>query len=710
MDDTLVAGDGGGDNLLANNAPVNVRIGSDANLFSITDLQTGPPGTSLGPLMKLAPNSVVTNYGTLESYPQGYPSFNIPNQNNRSASIIQMVDHTVVNNYGLMGFMPEEADDNYGGVTVPCTIIGTTCNITGAVLNNYGLIVGDTPATTNQLPGPGLVVKNFAGAKMIAGGGSPVLGATSFNYQDGGLIDLKNDGSYCAHTGSGSNAYNWGYCLGIAVGYWMDQGRGQSVYDYGGPLVPSSIDMDGNIVFNGTISSIYFEDPGQASRQCPAAYSAFEIAPIHIVGNVTANFSNTIYQVGATKAIVNYLPLTYGWPLYSEPWNAVGQHTGPLSSTLNFNFAGLTPAQQQMIQAAVTAGSSSAQGSFTLDGQTYSWCPFMKVNVSFSNTIAGTGVNGFPIPGVSFAGPGGKPAYYTDAGHLTNNPYYLINAATVRLLSNLPLQPGRTVIAPGWTLVVGARLTTVVNNALVTTNYDDAFSGSAGASDSILIQTASAHTDGNINNVTGQTRVLSGALVIDNPTEPVTLPNLLGGGSLMQEGPATTTLAGTKNTILGPLYLADGTLKIAQGAAFTTPPRLIIGVNDWRQTYPVFDISELGAGQSFTLSALRTAGPQIQTGQVGRPVWYPTINLGASTLVVGTGKPDTSKFIGGLVGTGSLVLAPGTFLDLGGVSAYDLKGTSAVPISTYRRGHDKSSDGATLMLEESARRGNRRCK
>ena len=74
---------------------------------------------------------------------------------------------------------------------------GLTCDTTKAIVNNYGLIMGDTPVSGGSLPAPGLTVKNYAGAKMIAGGGSPVLGATTYNYQNAGLIDLNIDGSYC---------------------------------------------------------------------------------------------------------------------------------------------------------------------------------------------------------------------------------------------------------------------------------------------------------------------------------------------------------------------------------------------------------------------------------------------------------------------------------------------------------------------------------
>ena len=100
----------------------------------------------------------------------------------------------------------------------------------------------------------------------------------------------------------------------------------------------------------------------------------------------------------------------------------------------------------------------------------------------------------------------------------------------------------------------------------------------------------------------------------------------------MQEGAATTTLSGQNNTITGPLYLGNGTLKIAAGGFFATPPALIIGVNDWRHVYPTFDLSALSNGATFILSSLSTAGPQIQSGETGFTYWYPTINLGNSIL------------------------------------------------------------------------------
>ncbi len=203
----------------------------------------------------------------------------------------------------------------------------------------------------------------------------------------------------------------------------------------------------------------------------------------------------------------------------------------------------------------------------------------------------------------------------------------------------------------------------------------------------------------------GQTTTLYGALVIDNPSVNVVLPNLSGGGWLVQTGAAKTTLSGTDNKFTGTIYLATGTLTVAAGAKFDPAPALLIGTNDASQiNKPVFDISGIGSTTSFTLAQLGTPGYQLQVYPTNSTdgLQYPTISLGTNTLVVGDGRTARGTYQGGLTGTGGLTIARGYTLTLGPIAPANVAHQSGAitPISTFSGGIDVQKGGALIVQTE----------
>jgi hypothetical protein len=233
-------------------------------------------------------------------------------------------------------------------------------------------------------------------------------------------------------------------------------------------------------------------------------------------------------------------------------------------------------------------------------------------------------------------------------------------------------------------------------------DLEDMFGTSPAPTDSIDIQSSMATTLGNVDGVYGQTRMLGGALVVRNKIQNITLPNLTGGGSLMQEGQATVTLAGTNNTITGPLYLGTGTLSIAPNAAFASPPTLVVGPRDGSRNWgPVFDISQLTPGTKFVLGGLQTPGYVVQVlpSNLTAGLNYATVKLGQNTLVVGDGSnASTNNFPGGMTGTGGLEIANHSTLALGGIAMTDDPCCgAAIPISTFTGGTSVNQGGVLIL-------------
>jgi autotransporter-associated beta strand protein len=497
--------------------------------------------------------------------------------------------------------------------------------------------------------------------------------------------------------------YNWGYCIASANGFWLDQ-HNVSGTDYGGPLVPAAHDLDGNLVFNGNLTGDLAYS--SAALGCdPGSHGAS--SPIQAVNDAVATLNNTVYSVGGSSTqFVNYLPLTFGYPMIN-----IASRTGQLI----FNLSHLTAAQQAGFTAAVAASYGSfkdsggtvyphvSTGSYVLDGQTYQWCTFGTVTLNFSDTIAGTGISGLPVPGVYYTSSRGR-SHFTNTASKTN-PYYQTNAATVQLTGKIAEPAGKLVVRPGWTLQLGSVASTLVGNTIVSNKLDDAFSAAAAPANSIELLSAAASTTDNVDGVAGQKTTLHGALVIDNPTVNVVLPNLSGGGWLVQSGTAKTTLAGTDNTFSGTIYLAKGTLAVAPGAHFNKAPVLMIGTNDASNiNKPVFDISAIGTGSSFRLGELGTPGYQLQVypNNYSDGLQYPTIALGSNTLIVGDGRTARGTYLGALTGTGGLAIAKGTTLTFGPIAPADVthQNPQIIPISTFSGGITVDRGGALEVQTE----------
>ncbi|POX52219.1 autotransporter [Streptomyces sp. Ru72] len=73
--------------------------------------------------------------------------------------------------------------------------------------------------------------------------------------------------------------------------------------------------------------------------------------------------------------------------------------------------------------------------------------------------------------------------------------------------------------------------------------------------------------DGALMTGTGRTRIaVDGTLVVHNTSTPVSLSRIGGSGSLVQSGPATTTLTGAAVTYTGTTTVTEGTLALRGGA------------------------------------------------------------------------------------------------------------------------------------------------
>jgi hypothetical protein len=678
----------GGDYFTADSSAYDIVIGPNANLYAVNN----DAASAIGPSTISLNGGSLTNYGTLIVVPNTYPNYSINNYFNTLMPVVNISgSNTTVNNYGTIGFQPVNAEMSYEAI-YQAGAANTTVNNYGALIGLHGVYGAGTNTWTN----------NFAGGKIIAWFGTPIEFPNGRNYQYGGLMNDIFNGSYCFHPGFLTTVYNWGYCIASANGFWLDQHNVYG-YDYGGPLVPAAHDLDGNLVFNGNLTGDY--EYSNAALGCDPGNN-LSSSPIQAVNNAVANLYNTVYTVAGTSQIVNYLPLTFGYPMVN-----ISNRSG----SLIFNLSHLTAAQQAGFAAAVAASYGSftdssgtvfpnvATGNYVLDGQTYQWCTFGNVTLNFTNTITGKGLHGLPLPGVYYAN-GHRKTYFTNAAS-PSNPYYQTNAATVQLTGNIAEPPGQLVVEPGWTLQLGSVAEAFVNNVGTANPLNDAFSAAAAPNNSIDLKSAAATTTDNVNGTAGQTTTLHGALVIDNPSTNVVLPNLTGGGWLVQSGTATTTLSGTANKFTGTIYLAKGTLSVAAGARFTPAPVLMIGTNDASQiNKPIFDISGIGSNTSFTLGQLGTPGYQLQVYPTNSSdgLQYPTINLGTNTLIVGDGRTTSGTFQGGLTGTGGLTIAPHTSLTFGPIAPANVAHQSGTitPISTFSGGIMIEKDGALIVQTE----------
>lgn len=675
----------GGDYFTGDASAYDILIGPNANLYAVNN---NASGGCVGPSTVSLAGGSVTNCGMVTVVPNTYPNYSVNNFFNTLQPAINVTGGpTTVTNYGTIGFQPVNAQMPYEAIIQPSS----------GVVHNYGTLVG-----LHGVYGGGQVY-NHAGGKIIAWFGTPVEFPNGSNFQYGGLMNDIYNGSYCFHPGYLTKVYNWGYCIASANGFWLDQ-HDVYGYDYGGPLVPAAHDLDGNLVFNGNLTGDY-EYNSYNAYQGSSCEGFPGSTPVLAINNAVATLANTVYTVAGSGALVNYLPLTYGYQMINS-----GNRTG----NLVLNFSHLTASQQQMITSTVANSWVSytdksgnqfphvSTGSFTLFGHAYTWCTFGAVTLNFSDTIIGHGKYGLPLPGIYWKS-GTHRAYFTDATS-TTNPYLQTSAASVQLTGSVAEPAGQLVVQPGWTLQLGNQARMLVNYQPQSNLLDDDFAPALVAGNSINLQAASATTTDNVDGVMGQTTTLYGALVIDNPTKNVVLPNLAGGGWLIQSGMATTTLAGSNNTFTGSIYLARGRLALTPATHFAKAPSLLIGTNDASQiNSPVFDISGIGSNGSFTLGSLSTPGYQLQVYPTNSwsGLQYPTISLGSNTLVIGDGRVASGRYLGIVTGSGGLRIAKGTTLTYGPISPTDISHFGKiVPMSTFSGGITVDAGGTFVVQTE----------
>jgi autotransporter-associated beta strand protein len=730
-------------------------IEPSANLWSVSDV-TKQVGVS-GSLLNLT-SGVVDNYGLLttvvnRSFPYACAGLD------PSGPVVQPTGsgNIVINNYGTLG-------QNYNSECGPDMIFPTTLYKSppyAITLNNYGAVwaVNGTQGFIGGLPGsgPGLAatINNYSGGRIGTSTGSALNQGNANNYRNAGMFVTAN-WSWCEHGNAGWFFNNWGYCIGAEEGIYEESaGTQPQISLYGGPLIPAAHDLNGNLVYGGSVSAQVTYGKWANYSLCvadlPLALSSS--APILVSNNAnqnapfaSINLYNTVYSyidpTDGTAKTVNYLPLLLGYPMLGS-----GAH-------ISLHFDQLYADEAAQLMNDVTAGNRAAgtanffqvydgatnqfvapatwasKGMSTDSGYTYSWCNTAPVTTRFTNTQS---INR-PAPQVYFidaAGPsGGGRQYFLDPKAANGNPYYLVNPSTVRLVGNVPQPPGTLYVGPGWTLAVGANLATttplnlpnLVGSPLTSAELiADYGLGSAGTTtantpasftfspnSTINLQSATGMTNDNVDNQPIPVmETLSGSLVIDNfdnPSgkNPVSLPNLVGGGNLIQSGNSTTTLMGAANDLSGSIFLYDGTLVVAPSAGFLTPPNFIFGQNDGNLTlhHPVLDLSQVTT-PGFVVHSVEMSGPQMGVANVGSGTGlvYTTILLGKTVLTIaspsGAGENHLEAV---LTGTGGLDLKPQVSLVLGYWAYHDAgPGERAVDLSTFSGGTTVEA-GATLKI------------
>ncbi len=663
----------------------------------------------------------------------------------------------VINNYGIIG-------ENYNSKCGPVMVFPTVLYQPhySIVLNNYNAVwavngtQGFIGGISGSGPGTAATINNYSGARIGTSTGSPLNQGNANNYRNAGMFDTDATWSWCEHGNGAWFFNNWGYCIAAEQGIYQTTPSSQShIALYGGPLIPSALDINGTLVFGGSISASVSYGKWANASLCTAdgAYALDSSAPILVGNNATENdpfasvdLYNTVYSytdpTDGTAKTVNYLPLLYQYPMIGS-----GAH-------ITLHFDQLYADEATQLTSDVAAGNRAAgtstffqvfdgvsdtfvapaawasKGTSNDAGYTYSWCNTAPLVTSFTNTQKITR----PPPQVYFINPassaGGARQYFTDPNGANGNSYYLVNPTTVRLAGNVPQPSGTLYVGPGWTLAVGAKLSTttplnlpnLVGSSLTLAQMQAMYGiGTAGYStanlpasftfnpnSTIHLQSASGTTTDNVDNQpTPVTETLVGSLVIDNivdsnGTYPVSLPNLVGGGNLIQMGNSTTTLMGANNNLSGSIYIYDGSVIVDAAAGFATPPNVVFGQNDGNYVvrHPVLDLSQVTT-PTFPVNSVTMSGPQMGVANIGTGTGliYPTILLGKTVLTLTSPSGASDNHLEAvLTGTGGIDIKPGVSLALGYWATQDAGGSEkAYDLSTFSGGTTVEA-GATLNI------------
>ncbi|MDQ0687003.1 autotransporter-associated beta strand protein [Streptomyces achromogenes] len=184
----------------------------------------------------------------------------------------------------------------------------------------------------------------------------------------------------------------------------------------------------------------------------------------------------------------------------------------------------------------------------------------------------------------------------------------------------------------------------------VTFAADQHYDGSTTVQKGAVLRLGSAQGDGSLLTGTDRRRIVNdGTLVVRNTKKAISLSRLGGSGSLVQSGPATTTLTGPAVTYTGTATIKQGTLALEGGASLANS----------RAVRLTSAAARLDTGGS----PLRVTSALSGTGTVKGAVTNEGVVTGGLTVTAGYTQTDKGQ----LVLTGTPLKAGGTVSLQGGL-------------------------------------------
>ncbi|MGW1267302.1 autotransporter-associated beta strand repeat-containing protein [Streptomyces sp. NPDC002491] len=208
----------------------------------------------------------------------------------------------------------------------------------------------------------------------------------------------------------------------------------------------------------------------------------------------------------------------------------------------------------------------------------------------------------------------------------------------------------------------------------VTFAADQYYDGSTTVHKGAVLRLGSAQGDGSLLTGTDRRRIVNdGTLVVRNAKKAISLSRLGGSGSLVQSGPATTTLTGPAVTYTGTTTIKQGTLALEGGASLANS----------RAVRLTSAAARLDAGGS----PLRVMSALSGSGTVKGAVTNEGVVTGGLTITAGYTQTDKGQ----LVLTGDPLKAGGKVVLQGGL---DLSAAGALAAANTAEAASPRTDGA----------------
>ncbi|KRD23032.1 autotransporter [Streptomyces sp. Root264] len=209
----------------------------------------------------------------------------------------------------------------------------------------------------------------------------------------------------------------------------------------------------------------------------------------------------------------------------------------------------------------------------------------------------------------------------------------------------------------------------------VTFAADQYYDGSTTVQKGAVLRLGSAQGDGSLLTGTDRRRIVNdGTLVVRNAKKAISLSRIGGNGSLVQSGPATTTLTGPAVTYTGTTTIRQGTLALKSGASLANS----------RAVRLTSAAARLDTGGS----PLRVTSTLSGTGTVKGAVTNEGVVTGGLTATAGYTQTDKGQ----LVLTGTPLKAGGTVSLQGGL---DLSAAGAAAEANTAESPSPQIDGDT---------------